>query len=167
MERAFGTLQKRLPPELRLAGIETVEAANRYLRARFVPDHTAPFAVAAAEPGSAFLPYAGRPLEDVLCVQEDRQVDADNCVQCNGRALQILHSATAITMSMPPCACMNIPTAASPSSTARAVWPASTPRKPIMSHKPPNPLGPDACGGVDKLRLPTRPTGQQKQTADI
>ena len=31
MERVFGTLQSRLPPELRLAKIATVEADNRYL----------------------------------------------------------------------------------------------------------------------------------------
>ena len=89
MERVFGTLQSRLPPELRLAKIATVEAANRYLKERFVPDYNARFAVAAAEPGSAFIPYAGRPLEDVLCVQEDRQVGRDNCVQWKGLSLQI------------------------------------------------------------------------------
>ena len=89
MERAFGTLQKRLPQELRLARIKTVAAANRYLRERFVPDHNARFAVPAAEPGSAFLPYTGRPLADVLCVQEDRVVGADNCVSFARRSLQI------------------------------------------------------------------------------
>jgi hypothetical protein len=89
MERAFGTLQGRLPPELRLAGIATPEAANRYLREVFVPDHNARFAVPAAEPGSAFIPYAGRPLEDVLCVQESRQVGRDNCVTWKGLSLQI------------------------------------------------------------------------------
>ena len=89
MERAFGTLQGRLPQELRLARIRTVAAANRYLRERFVPDYNARFAAPPAEPGSAFVPYAGRPLEDVLCVQEDRQVGRDNCVAWNGRALQI------------------------------------------------------------------------------
>ena len=77
MERVFKTLQSRLPPELRLAEIATVEAANRYLEERFIPDYNARFAVAAAEPGSAFIPYAGRPLEDVLCIQEDRQVGRD------------------------------------------------------------------------------------------
>jgi hypothetical protein len=89
MERVFGTLQKRLPQELRLARIKTVAAANRYLKECFVPDHNARFAVPAAEPGSAFLPYAGRPLEDVLCIQEDRVVGADNCVSFNRRSLQI------------------------------------------------------------------------------
>jgi transposase len=89
MERVFGTLQQRLPQELRLHKITTPAAANRYLRERFMPDHNARFAVPAAEPGSAFVPYLGRPLEDVLCVQEERQVGRDNCVQWNGRALQI------------------------------------------------------------------------------
>ncbi len=89
MERVFGTLQSRLPPELRLAGIATVEAANRYLSEVFVPDYNARFAVPAAEHGSAFIPYAGRPLEDVLCVQESRQVGRDNCVIWKGISLQI------------------------------------------------------------------------------
>ena len=47
------------------------------------------FAVPAAEQGSAFIAYAGRPLADVLCVQESRQVGRDNCVNWNGIALQI------------------------------------------------------------------------------
>jgi transposase len=89
MERVFGTLQNRLPQELRLEKITSVEAANRYLKEQFMPDYNARFAVAAAEKGSAFIPYAGRPLEDVLCIQEDRQVGRDNCVQWNGVALQI------------------------------------------------------------------------------
>ncbi len=89
MERVFGTLQSRLPPELRLAEIATVEAANRYLKTHFVPDYNTRFAVPASEEGSAFIPYAGRPLEDVLCIQESRQVGRDNCVNWNGVALQI------------------------------------------------------------------------------
>ena len=89
MERVFGTLQKRLPQELRLAKIKTMAAANRFLQERFVPDYNARFAVPAAEPGSAFVPYVGRPIEDVLCIQEDRVVGADNCVSFNRRSLQI------------------------------------------------------------------------------
>src|SRR5580704_17020896 len=89
MERAFGTLQKRLPQELRVARIKTVAAANRFLKERFVPQYNARFAVPAAEPGSAFVPYVGRPLADVLCLQEDRVVGADNCVSYKRRSLQI------------------------------------------------------------------------------
>jgi hypothetical protein len=89
MERVFGTLQQRLPQELRLARIRTLGGANRYLKERFVPDYNARFAVPAAEPGSAFIAYVGRPIEDVLCIQEDRLVGADNCVLWNRQRLQI------------------------------------------------------------------------------
>jgi len=89
MERVFGTLQKRLPQELRLARIKTVAAANRYLKECFVPDYNARFAVAAAEPGTAFIPYVGRPIADILCIQEERVVGADNCVTWKRRSLQI------------------------------------------------------------------------------
>lgn len=88
MERVFGTLQNRLPQELRLAGIGAVDAANRFLAEVFVPAHNARFAVAAAEPGSAFVPYAGE-LAEVLCVQVERVVGNDNCVRYQGRCLQI------------------------------------------------------------------------------
>src|ERR1700751_4892166 len=89
MERVFGTRQNRLPQELRLARITTPAAPNHSLTQRFVPDYNARFAVPAAQPGSAFVPYVGRPIEEVLCVQEDRVVGADNCVSWRRRALQI------------------------------------------------------------------------------
>lgn len=89
MERLFGTLQGRLPQELRIAGITTMEAANRWLAKVFLPRFNDRFAVSAAEPGSAFLAYLGRPLEDILCIQEERQVGRDNTVRYNGMALQI------------------------------------------------------------------------------
>jgi hypothetical protein len=72
-----------------LARIKTMAAANRYLKDHFVPDYNARFAVPAAEPSSAFVPYVGRPLTDVLCLQEDRVVGADNCVSYHRRSLQI------------------------------------------------------------------------------
>jgi hypothetical protein len=59
MERVFGTLQQRLPPELRRAGITTIAAADRWLRETFVPDYNSCFGQPAAEPGTAFVPYAG------------------------------------------------------------------------------------------------------------
>ena len=89
MERAFGTLQQRLPPELRVAGVSTVAAANAYLREVFVAGYNARFGKPAAEPGTAFVAYAGAALAEVLCVQADRQVGRDNCVAWNGRSLQI------------------------------------------------------------------------------
>lgn len=88
MERVFGTLQQRLPQELRLAGITTIEAANRFLAERFVPEHNRRLAVAAAEPGSAFVPFAGS-LAEVFCTPTERVVGNDNCVRHNGVSLQI------------------------------------------------------------------------------
>jgi hypothetical protein len=88
-ERLFKTLQDRLPKELALAGITTMDEANRFVQATYVPEHNAEFAVPAAEAGSAFVPWVGGALEDVLCVQEERVVGNDNCVRYAGRVLQI------------------------------------------------------------------------------
>jgi transposase len=87
-ERMFGTLQKRLPQELRLAGITPMEEANRFLRETFLPDHNRRFAVRPEEPGSAFVPFAGK-LADILCVQEERTVGNDNTVRYKRLSLQI------------------------------------------------------------------------------
>lgn len=88
-ERMFGTLQKRLPQELRLAGITTMETANRFLQDHFLAEHNARFQVAAEEPGSAFTPWLGHGLEDILCIQEERVVTNDNTVRYNNKTLQI------------------------------------------------------------------------------
>lgn len=55
-ERVFRTLQDRLPKELRLAGIKTVEAANHWLREHYMTAHNKAFAVAPEQEGSAFVP---------------------------------------------------------------------------------------------------------------
>lgn len=88
MERVFGTLQGRLPPMLRLTGITDADAANRWLSEVYIPDHNARFAVAAAEEGSAFIPFVSD-LDNVLCVQVERVVSNDNTVRYGGRVLQI------------------------------------------------------------------------------
>ncbi len=87
-ERMFGTLQKRLPQELRLAGITTMEDANNFLAETFWPAHNARFASPAEEPASAFVPFAGD-LDDIVCVQEERVVAGDNTVRYKGSSLQI------------------------------------------------------------------------------
>ncbi|MEO5376086.1 MAG: hypothetical protein H7840_17825 [Alphaproteobacteria bacterium] len=85
----FGTLQKRLPQELRLAGITTMDEANRYLRETFLPAHNARFRVEPTESGSAFVPWAGGDLAEILCIQEERTVGNDNTVRYNRLVLQI------------------------------------------------------------------------------
>ena len=74
----FGTLQDRLVKELADAAITAIEAANRFLAEVYIPRHNARFAVDPEEPESAFMPYAGTAIEEVLCWQEDRVVGRDN-----------------------------------------------------------------------------------------
>ncbi|MBV9286506.1 MAG: ISNCY family transposase [Hyphomicrobiales bacterium] len=91
-ERMFATLQDRLVNELRLAGITTVEAANAFIRDVYLPEHNARFAAPQAEPGSAFTPLLGVDLDEILCVQEERQFGNDNCVSFRKLKLQIPES---------------------------------------------------------------------------
>ena len=88
-ERANRTLQGRLVNELRLAGITTVPAANRYLRERFLPAFNAEFARPPREPDSAFVPLGAVDLEQILCVQDERVVGRDNVVTADRVALQL------------------------------------------------------------------------------
>jgi transposase len=88
-ERMFGTLQDRLPKELKLAGITTLEAANRFLREVYLPAHNARFARPAALHESAFVAADPALLRDILCVQEERIVARDNTVAYGGLKLQL------------------------------------------------------------------------------
>ena len=88
-ERAFRTLQDRLPKELALAGITEMAAANRYLTEQFLPQHNERFMVRATEPGTAFIPWVGTHLAEILCVQEERVVAKDNTVHDHRQRLQI------------------------------------------------------------------------------
>jgi transposase len=88
-ERAFRTLQDRLPKELALAGITTVEAANQFLREVYLPEHNVRFTEPAEEPAAVFVEVPEALWRDVLCVQEERRVGNDNCVRWRGRSLQI------------------------------------------------------------------------------
>ena len=87
-ERMFGTLQKRLPQELRLAGITDMVEANRFLKEVFLPQHNARFATPAEDRGTAFVPFTGA-LDDILCIHEERTVSNDNTVRYKRLALQI------------------------------------------------------------------------------
>jgi len=88
-ERSFGTWQGRLPQELRLAGITTVEGANRFLRERYTGRFNEQFRVPAAEKGTAFRRSSRSDLEWVFTVQTERVVAKDNTVAIGSRAWQI------------------------------------------------------------------------------
>jgi len=88
MERVFGTLQGRLPQEMRSARINDIAAANAWLDNHYIAAFNARFAVTPALEESAFLPAPGD-LGDILCVHAERQVGNDNCVRYEGLVLQI------------------------------------------------------------------------------
>lgn len=88
-ERVNRTLQGRLVNELRVAGIRSLDAANRYLAEQFLPHYNAEFGRAPADPASAFVSLGGADLDQILCFEEERVVQRDNTVGCEGVWLQI------------------------------------------------------------------------------
>jgi len=88
-ERSFGTWQARLPQELRLHQIQTLEAANRFLREHYVAEFNRRFQVAPAQRGNAFVPCRSRDLERIFSLQFERSVNRDNTVSFQNLSLQI------------------------------------------------------------------------------
>lgn len=89
-ERWNGTWQGRLVVELRKAGIQTMEDANRYIRETFLPDMNRRFAKPPAEAESAFVRADGYGLDDIFClIHADRTVAKDNTVTVNRVVMQI------------------------------------------------------------------------------
>jgi len=90
-ERAFGTLQDRLPKELALHNITTIEAANQYIKEVYLPLHNEQFSVKPTSDKRAFVSWApvSAALEDILCLEETRTVRHDNTVSYKGLILQI------------------------------------------------------------------------------
>lgn len=91
-ERMFGTLQDRLPKELKLAGISGIDDANRYICDVYLPRHNARFLKPPALCESAFVIADPALLREILCVQEERIVARDNTVAYAGRRLQLPQS---------------------------------------------------------------------------
>jgi transposase len=88
-ERNFGTWQGRLPQELRLRGIRTVEAANRFLREEYIAEFNRRFQVPAAQRGSAFVAVTRKNLDLIFSLQYERTVHRDNTVSFQNLVLQI------------------------------------------------------------------------------
>jgi transposase len=88
-ERNFGTWQGRLPQELRLHQIGTLEAANQFLREHYIAEFNCRFQVAAAQRGNAFVPCRSRDLERIFSLQFERAVNRDNTVSFQNLSLQI------------------------------------------------------------------------------
>ena len=88
-ERSFRTWQGRLPQELRVGGIRTVEAANEFLRQHYIAEFNQRFVVSAKQKGSAFLPCRRKDLDWVFSIQQERRVNRDNTVVLDNRVFQL------------------------------------------------------------------------------
>jgi transposase len=88
-ERTFSTWQGRLPQELRLRRIRTLEAANRFLREEYIAEFNRRFQVAPRQRGNAFVPCRSRDLERIFSLQFERSVNRDNTVSFQNLRLQI------------------------------------------------------------------------------
>ena len=91
-ERAFRTLQDRLPKELRLAGITTVAAANAWFKSHYIAEHNRERAIEPEDARSAFVADTHEAWRETLCVIEERTVGRDNTIAWAGRRLQLPES---------------------------------------------------------------------------
>ena len=88
-ERNFGTWQGRLPQELRIRNIRTLEEANDFLRTHYIGEFNKKFAVPAVQPGTAFVPLTHLNLDRIFSVQHQRLVARDNTIQFANQVLQV------------------------------------------------------------------------------
>ena len=167
----FGTLQKRLPQELRLAGITGIDEANRFLKEVYLPQHNARFALPAEVEGSAFVSFAGA-LDDILCIQEERTVSNDNTVRYKRRLLQAdrhrRHFKATVRVHEYPDGTLAVFAAHGPRclaryQTGRAQTPQpGRPRDPLRRDRP------KPCGQVDSRTAPDHfPTGPTTPTEAV
>jgi hypothetical protein len=90
VERSFGVAQDRLVKGLRVAGARTIEDANRYLAAEFLPWWNQHLVSAPANATDAHRPLGPEHnLAQALSWVETRQVNNDHTIQLAGQVYQI------------------------------------------------------------------------------
>ena len=91
IERLFETLQDRLVKEMRLAGIDSIAAANHFLEMHFLPEWEQRFTVAPRNARNAHR-RLGREqrLEEILSVRVARRVAQDHTVSWDGNRWGVL-----------------------------------------------------------------------------
>jgi len=97
VERMNGILQDRLIKDMRLAGISSMEQANKYIKeGNFIEKHNTRFAIPPIEEGDAHRPFYGN-FETVFCLKESRVVAKDHTITYKQRLLQLTeHQSTIV-----------------------------------------------------------------------
>lgn len=88
-ERSFRTWQGRLPQELRLHDLNTLAAANEFLRNSYIAEFNQQFGRPAKASGTAFTTCHRKDLDFVFALLHERTVARDNTVSYGNRVLQI------------------------------------------------------------------------------
>jgi transposase-like protein len=90
VERSFGTAQDRLVKGLRVAGVKSIEEANRYLEEQFLPWWNQHLTVAPGNPADAHRALdSGHHLGSALSRVETRQGQNDYTIRLDGKIYQI------------------------------------------------------------------------------
>jgi len=85
VERSYRTLQDRLIPELRLAGIKHFPSANRYLQEEFLPKQYSRFEVPPQKSETAYRPLPSDiQLKEIFCIKEERTIRSDHTLTWRG-----------------------------------------------------------------------------------
>ena len=173
-ERMFGTLQKRLPQELRLAGITDMVEANRFLKEVFLPQHRTP--ASRPRPRTRAPPSSPSPARSTTSCASTRNAPSQTTTRCATSAWHFRSppAATAAITSRPGSASTNTPTAQWPSSMDRDVWRDTTPMANRSTAKPARPRDPlrrdrpAPCGQVDSRSATDHfPTGPETATEAV
>lgn len=89
VERLFHTFQDRVIKEMRLAGVATIDEANRFL-ARYLPSYNQRFAVPPAQPADLHRSRpAQRELDRILCLHTTRVLRRDWTIAHHGQLYQV------------------------------------------------------------------------------
>lgn len=96
VERSFSTHQDRLVKELRLAGINNVKDANKFLHSYYIPKHNRKFAVIAKDKANLHRPVPKHiNLDRVFSIKNKVALRKDFTIQYNNKFYQILESTRA------------------------------------------------------------------------
>ncbi len=90
IERLFRTFQDRVVKEMRLRGIKTIDAANKFLQ-KYLPEYNRKFAVKPKKGDNLHREIPkGLNLDGILCIKTERTLRNDFTITHNGRLYQIL-----------------------------------------------------------------------------
>lgn len=91
VERSNQTLQDRLLHEMRLAGVSSIEAANKFLRdSSFIEKHNRRFGVKAIKQGNTHRPSSLYNLDDIFVLRDARVLANDYTIVYQKRIFQLL-----------------------------------------------------------------------------